>query len=106
MFLIYYMEYFLIVKFSLTQNISKNMEDFMIEKINEKNETHVCEFCNKNVDIQKKFRIHNGQYCHIHCFADNIGYETWMNPKKKSLKKKVNNKEIKNQETDTDRNDI
>ena len=82
------------------------MEDFMIEKINEKNETHVCEFCNKNVDIQKKFRIHNGQYCHIHCFADNIGYETWMNPKKKSLKKKVNNKEIKNQETDIDRNDI
>ena len=101
------MEYFLIVKFSLTQNISKNMEDFMIEKINEKEETYVCEFCNKNVDIQRKFRIHNGQYCHIQCFADNIGYEKWMNPKNKSNKKnKLNNKEIKKSRTDMDGNDI
>ena len=83
------------------------MEDFMIEKINEKEETYVCEFCNKNVDIQRKFRIHNGQYCHIQCFADNIGYEKWMNPKNKSNKKnKLNNKEIKKSRTDMDGNDI
>ena len=80
------------------------MEDFMIEKINEKNEIHVCEFCNNKVDIQKNFRIHNGKYCHIQCFADNIGYKNWMNPKRKyKQKNKLNNKDKKSR-TDMDGN--
>ena len=78
----------------------------MIEQINEKNETYICEFCNKNVDINKNFRIHNGKYCHIHCFAENIGYENWMNPKKYKQQEKLKNKGIKKSRTDMDGNDI
>ncbi len=38
---------------------------------------------------KKNSGVHNGKYCHIHCFADNIGYENWMNPKKKYKQKKT-----------------
>ena len=33
----------------------------------------ICQFCLKTID--NEFKIHNGEFSHIECFVENIGYK-------------------------------
>lgn len=41
----------------------------------------ICPLCDGEVD-EKQFKIYKGQYVHIKCFKDQIGYPLWWKPKK------------------------
>ena len=46
----------------------------------------LCPICEKPVNMVK-FKIYHGQFMHIECFQDKIGYPDWWKPKNLKSKK-------------------
>jgi hypothetical protein len=61
----------------------------------------VCPLCNETVDIYKSFHIFRGQYCHVPCFGNKVGYPRWYTrtprkgPQQERYKKKFNPLKVK-----------